>query len=104
MQLKTYPNITIDQYAFYGCSNFRGMLTLPEGLTDISEGVFQICTKLEGSLIFPYSLINIEEISDILEENNLIVTAKLDYQAEKKNSYIMKLQWKIILRISSSKK
>ncbi|KAK8834836.1 hypothetical protein M9Y10_021493 [Tritrichomonas musculus] len=53
--------ITIEPYAFYGCSKLSKTLTLPEGLTKIGEGAFQECMNLEGSLKFPYSLKNIEE-------------------------------------------
>lgn len=48
--------VTIDTYAFHGCSNLTGSLNLPEGLIEIGCGAFWGCRNLTGALKLPSTL------------------------------------------------
>ena len=51
--------LTIDNYAFRGCTSLQGTLTLSPQLTTIGGGVFYGCTNLTGELTIPASATNI---------------------------------------------
>ena len=50
----------VGEYAFYGCTALHGGLTIPESLTTIGRYAFYNCTNLDGDIVLPMSLIRIE--------------------------------------------
>lgn len=52
-----YPVTAIGGDAFYGCSGFTGVLTIPESVTLIYDQAFWGCSGFEGSLIIPNSVV-----------------------------------------------
>ena len=60
-KLILYNNITsIERYAFYKCSGFKGELILPDSLTSIGYSAFDSCSGFTGELKLPESLTSIE--------------------------------------------
>ena len=47
---------SIGAYAFSGCSNLTGSLTIPEGVVDIQAVAFNECSNLNGTLSLPSTL------------------------------------------------
>ena len=52
----------IGHYAFYGCTGFTGSLGMPDGITTIGTYAFQNC-RFTGTLALPSSLIEVSEWS-----------------------------------------
>lgn len=50
------PVVAIDSYAFYGLSDIRGSVFIPETIIAIGDGAFAGCTGLSGDLFLPDSL------------------------------------------------
>ncbi|SDB89840.1 leucine-rich repeat protein, partial [Williamwhitmania taraxaci] len=51
----TFPStlISIGEYAFFGCTNLSGALSIPNTVTSIGDNSFNGCSKLTGSLVIP---------------------------------------------------
>ena len=56
----TYTVTSIDNYAFYNCSDLTGSLTIPNSVTSIGWYAFCKCTGFTGSLTIPNSVTSIE--------------------------------------------
>lgn len=77
-----YPVTAIGGDAFYGCSGFTGVLTIPESVTLIYDQAFWGCSGFEGSLIIPNSVVFIGNFAfygcsgftDLTIGNSLIYT------------------------------
>ncbi len=55
----TYSVTEIGSYAFYGCHNLTGSLTIPNSVTTISNDAFHFCSGFTGALTIPNSVTTI---------------------------------------------
>ncbi len=59
----TYSVALICPYAFYGCSDLTGSLTIPNSMTSINQAAFCGCSGFTGSLTIPNSVTYIGDYS-----------------------------------------
>lgn len=57
----SYTLVAIDDHTFYGCSDLRGELELPQTITTIGASAFKGCANLNGKLELPISMTRIED-------------------------------------------
>jgi hypothetical protein len=57
----SYTLVAIDDHTFYGCSDLRGELELPQTIATIGASAFKGCANLNGKLVLPISMTRIED-------------------------------------------